>query len=371
VVSGFSDEIAKLKVSLSHDWLTGMRGGEKVLELLCREFPDAPLFSLLHNRSAVSSEINSHQVTTSGLQNIPGIMRYYRYFLPFFPHAVQSFKLPPSDLVISTSHCVAKGIRPPAGAKHLCYCFTPMRYAWIFYDEYFGGNPAKKMILSPALRALRKWDLQASERVDRFVAISEHVRRRIEECYGRQADIVYPPVDTEWYTPSKDAPRDFDLIVSALVPYKRIDLAVRAYNHLGYPLKVVGAGTEYDGLRRMAGANIEFLGFLPDEKIRDLYRHCRCLVFPGEEDFGIVPVEVQACGRPVVAYRRGGLMETVRENVSGVFFDEQTEESLLDAVEICASQQWDTAAIRKNAEQFSTANFLDSLSDSIKHCLNL
>lgn len=361
----FPEEWSGLNVALVHDWLTGMRGGERVLEILCRGFTDAPVYTLIHNRAAISEAINLHPIRTSWLQHVPAIMRSYRYFLPFFPLAVETLRPAPADLFISTSHCVAKGLRPPKGAKHLCYCFTPMRYAWVFYGEYFGANPLKAAAAKPLLAALRRWDRKASDRVDRFVAISEHVRKRIRDFYGRESDVVYPPVDTVKWTPNGADTGDFDLIVSALVPYKRVDLAVRAYTRAARRLKVVGVGTELGRLRVMAGPTVEFMEWQPDAVLLDLYRTCRMLVFPGEEDFGIVPLEVQACGRPVVAYARGGALETIVKDVSGVFFDEQSEDSLLSAVERCASTSWDAAAIRRHAERFDTVNFIQGLARSI------
>jgi len=401
-------------VILAHDWLTGMRGGERVLEILCRAFPQAPIHTLFYNPDAVSDVIKRHPVKTSWLQNIPGIFKYYRNFLPLFPSAMESLRVEgPADLVISTSHCVAKGLVAPEGARHLCYCFTPMRYAWVFYDEYFGNNPLKKALLAPILRRLRQWDKESSARVDCFATLSEHVRQRIKNFYGRDADVVYPPVDLSFWTPElirppklvsacgraaapsaaagganppgesflqtarpeaspylfeiQDKPhKNYDLVVSALVPYKRIDLAVKAYKKLGYPLKIVGTGTEAGKLRQMAGDNIDFLGRIPDDQLRELYRHCRTLIFPGEEDFGIVPVEAQACGKPVVAYAKGGVLETVVKDVTGIFFNEQNETALLEAVRQCAARDWDSAAIRQNAARFSEQNFINGLSACIK-----
>lgn len=365
----FPSNWSKLNVALSHDWLTGMRGGERVLELLCDGFPAAPVHALIHNRGAVSDAINRHDVRTSFLQRVPGIFKYYRYFLPFYTAAIGGMRAPEADLLISTSHCVAKGLKTRPGTKHLCYCFTPMRYAWMFFDEYFGGNPAKKFFLEPLLAYLRAWDVEASKKVDLFVAISRHVQRRIQIHYGREADVVYPPVNTAYYTPGPGQHDGFDLVVSALVPYKRLDLAIGAYARSGYPLKVVGTGTERSALETIADANIEFLGWQPDERVRDLYRRCRFLVFPGEEDFGIVPVEAQACGKPVIAYAHGGAVETVIKGVSGILFKEQSEEALIHAVDEAASTTWDPAAIRANAERFSTRNFLDGLNASIQKCL--
>lgn len=366
----FPDQWSQLRAVLAHDWLTGMRGGEKVLELLCRGFPEAPLFTLIHKKDVISDSINSHDIKTSRLQTIPNISNTYRYFLPFFPLAVSGLRPAPADLLISTSHCVAKSIQAAPGTKHLCYCFTPMRYAWTFYTEYFGQNVLKQLLVKPVLAGLRQWDLRTARRVDLFVAISEHIRGRVQRFYGRESDVVYPPVDTEFYTPGpQTGPGEYDLIVSALVPYKRVDLAVRAYRDIDFPLKVIGVGTEMEALRRGAGPQTTFLGWQSDESIREHYRNCRCLIFPGEEDFGIVPVEAQACGRPVVAYARGGALETVKPGLSGVHFNSQTEQDLRDAVQACAARTWDPYAIRQHAETFSIQRFLDGLDRSIEKLL--
>ena len=366
----FPEDWKNLKVALSHDWLTGMRGGEKCLDLLCQGFPDAPVHALIHKRRAVADTINAHPVRTSFLQHVPGIFSTYRYFLPAFPLAERLFPPVQADLIISTSHCVAKALRVAPGTRHLCYCFTPMRYAWTFHDEYLGAGSLKQRLARPVLSVLREWDRKVAQRVDRFVAISAHVQQRIEKFYGREADVVYPPVDVDFYTPgAPDAERPFDLIVSALVPYKRVDLAVRAYAKLGFPLKIVGAGTETEALRAVAGPNTEFLGWRSNEEIRDLYRACRLLVFPGEEDFGIVPLEAQACGRPVVAYGRGGALETILDGDTGIFFNEQTEAGLLAAVERAAALPWRTSIIRRNAEQFGPQAYIDGLAKSIRACL--
>ena len=369
-MSEFPDKWSRLKAVLSHDWLTGMRGGERVLEILCEGFPDAPILTLFHKPSAVSDVINRHSIQTSFLQKTPGIFERYRYLLPLFPAAVGRLRPPAADLLISTSHCVAKGLRPAAGTKHLCYCFTPMRYAWLFRREYLGHNPLKTLLARPVLAALRRWDRRTAGGVDRFVAISRHVQKRIRDFYGRDADVVYPPVDTARWTPAAALPTaDYDLIVSALVPYKRIDIAVRAYNRLGHPLRIVGAGAEAARLRSLAAPNVSFLGWQPDEALLGLYRNCRLLVFPGEEDFGIVPLEAQACGRPVVAFAKGGAIETVRDGVSGVFFREQTADALIAAVRDGASRTWDPSAVRAGAERFGVAGFIAGLADSIDACL--
>jgi glycosyltransferase involved in cell wall biosynthesis len=363
----YPESWSKRRVVLSHDWLTGMRGGERVLEWLCRGFPSAPVCTLLHNRAAVSELINAHPIRTSWLQHLPGVFGYYRWMLPLFPSAIRGVRAPEGDWLISTSHCAAKALPKRPGMKHLCYCFTPMRYAWTFHDEYLGHRSLKRMAAAPLLAHLREWDRRTSADVDRFVTLSRHVQDRIRRFYGREADVVYPPVDVDFFTPGPEpAHGGFDLIVSALVPYKRVDLAVRAYTRLGYPLKIAGVGTEDAALRRIAGPGIEFLGRRSDEDIRELYRSCRCLVFPGEEDFGIVPVEAQACGRPIVAYGTGGVAESVLDGVTGVFFPEQTERALLEAVETCAGRRWDGTAIRRQAERFHPQVFLDGMGSSLE-----
>lgn len=365
----FPESWSRLNVVLCHDWLTGMRGGEKVLEILCQAFPKAPIFTMIHNPGSVSSTISSHRIRTSYLQNVPGIMKHYRLFLPLFPSAMLGMHPPEADIIISTSHCIAKSIRPRDNCRHLCYCFTPMRYAWTFFDEYFGSSVIKRTAAKPILAWLRRWDRKTSDRVDRFVAISDHVRDRISRFYEREADIVFPPVDTERLTPGNVEKGEFDLIVSALVPYKRVDLAVRTYTRTGRPLKIVGIGSEFVRLREQAGPNVEFLQWLSDDEILRLYREARMLVFPGEEDFGIVPLEAQACGTPVVAFRKGGALETVVEDRTGVFFDEQTESSLADAVERCAKNEWNASEIRTHAERFSEQEFVNGLANSVSSCL--
>ncbi|MBN2300914.1 MAG: glycosyltransferase [Lentisphaerae bacterium] len=370
-MTNFPDKWSDLNVALCHDWLTGMRGGERVLEILCQGFPGAGIHTLIHKPSAISDIINCHPIHTSWLQFVPGITHIYRHLLPLFPLTVELMPRPKADLLLSTSHCVIKSLRTRPETKHLCYCFTPMRYAWSFYEEYFGRNRMKAFIALFMLPILRRWDKNTASRVTRFVAISKHVQKRIMDFYGRDSDVVYPPVNTEHFTPDTESHGNFDLIVSALVPYKRIDLAVNAYNKLGYPLTIVGVGSESQHLRASAGPNIKFLGWESNERILHLYRTCRMLVFPGEEDFGIVPLEAQSCGKPVVAYAKGGTMETIIDDVTGVFFPEQTVDSILDAIDHCAARRWDSAAIRSNAERFSIQRFVNGMAESITKCMSM
>ncbi|MEK6711187.1 MAG: glycosyltransferase [Nitrospinota bacterium] len=302
-----------MRVAIVHDWLTGMRGGEKCLEVFCEIFPEADLFTLLHVPGSVSPVIERRRVVTSFLQHVPGVERRYRHLLPLMPAAVRRLDLRGYDFILSSSHCVAKAARGDPEAFHLCYCYTPMRYAWGAYEDYFGGGRLRgpaRWIVPPLMRWLRRWDAKTSAGVDEFVAISWTVAGRVRRFYGREADVVYPPVDTALYRP-EGAPGDYYLLVSAFAPYKRVDLAVEAFRRLGRPLKVVGTGQDFERVRARGGPNVEFLGWRDDAALARLYAGCRAFIFPGEEDFGITPLEAQACGRPVIAYGAGGAVETV------------------------------------------------------------
>lgn len=358
------------RVVLGHDWLTGMRGGERCLEHFCEAFPEAPLVTLLSNPSSVSEVIRNREISTSFLQRIPGIAKNYRKLLPLMGRAARSINVPDGDLLLTTSSCVAHAFPPRPGMKMICYCFTPMRYAWLFSKEYLG--PFKAAVAAPYLAYLRHWDKKYTKEVDRFVAISEHVRDRIKKFYGRDSDVVYPPVDTERCTPPSDGGETnggYDLIVSALVPYKKVDLAVKAYTKSGFPLKIVGVGSESAKIAAGAGSNVEFLGWKSDDEVLELYRNCRMLIFPGEEDYGIVPLEAMACGKPVVAFGRGGATETVINGETGIFFAEQTVEALQTAVEVGATTKWDRTVIRKRAEKFGVGQFLEGMAEAVKNTL--
>jgi glycosyltransferase involved in cell wall biosynthesis len=355
------------RVVLVHDWLTGMRGGEKCLEPLARRWPSARLLTLLHKRGSVSPVIESLAVRPSVLNRLPRVERYYRYLLPLMPFAA-GWKVRDADLVVSLSHCVAKSARPPAGVPHVCYCFTPMRYAWHMKDAYFRKGGIKAAVVGKLLGAIREWDRRTADRVTHFVAISNTVRDRIRECYGRDSVVIYPPVDTEFYTPAPVPREDFYLVVSALAPYKRFDLAIEACRKLGKKLVVIGSGQDAAKLRATAGPGIEFLGWQPDEVIRDHLRRAKALLFPGEEDFGIVPLEAQACGCPVIAFGRGGATETVRPlgdgpDPTGVLFEEQTTESLAGAIERFErdADRFDPRAARRQAVRFRKDRFESEL----------
>jgi glycosyltransferase involved in cell wall biosynthesis len=366
---GGAPPLPRVKIALVHDWLTGMRGGEKVLEVLCELYPDAELFSLIYTEGSVSPTIARLRRRTSFIQRLPAARRWYRQYLPLFPVAIEQFDLDRFDLVISTSHCAAKSAVTPGRARHLCYCFTPMRYAWDQFEAYFGRErvgPVASRLLRPVIAWLARWDAATAGRADRYLAISQHVARRIGRYYNRSAHVVYPPVDTRFYHPDGAEPGADFLIVSALVPYKRVDLAIQACRGRGERLKIVGQGPELERLRHMADTSIEFLGSRTDEEIRQLYRQAQAVILPGEEDFGIAPLEAQACGRPVVALGRGGALETVVDGVTGVLVPDATAESLAEGLDRVRHLPFDSAVIRRHAEQFSRERFAEEMRREIE-----
>ena len=365
------------RVVLVHDWLTGMRGGEKCLEPLAARWPAARLHTLIHKRGSVTAPIERLDIRPSALDRLPRVARYYRYLLPAMPFAA-GWNITDADLVVSLSHCVAKSARPPQGVPHVCYCFTPMRYAWHMKDAYFraGGvaGRLKAAVVDKLLAAIRDWDRRTADRVTHFVAISRTVRDRIRECYGRDSVVIYPPVDTDYYTPAAAPREDFYLVVSALAPYKRFDLATEACARLGKKLVVIGSGQDAKKLQARAGSGVTFLGWQPDAVIRDHLRRAKALLFPGEEDFGIVPLEAQACGCPVVAFGRGGATETVRglgetSDPTGVFFAEQTVDAVADAVTRFErdADRFDPRAARRQAVLFRKERFANELFGHLDH----
>ena len=370
------------KIALVHDWLTGMRGGEKVLEAVCERYPDAELFTLVHIKGSVSPTIERLRPQTSFIQRLPMVRRAYRAYLPLFPTAIEQFDLDRFDLVVSLSHCCAKSIVRTGRARHLCYCLTPMRYAWDQFDAYFGPDRLGRVpsaIMRRLMSRMARWDRATAGRADRYVAISHYVAGRIRRYYNRDATVVYPPVDTTFFTPVPAASRisspvsassgPYALVVSALVPYKLVDLAIAACQLAGVPLKIVGDGPERPRLERAAAAvpgSVTFLGRQPDAAIRDLYRGATVTLLPGEEDFGIVPVEAQACGTPVVALNRGGAVETVVPGTTGLLVDEPSAPAFADAITRAARTSFDPAAIRAHAEQFGRERFVHEISALIE-----
>ena len=348
-----------MRVAVVHDWLNGMRGGEKVLEALLEVFPGATIHTLFHERGRVSPFIQSHRIVTSWLDNVPGVYRHYRHLLPLFPSAVASWDLGGFDLVFSSSHAVAKGVRT-GGTPHICYCHTPMRYLWDAEDDYRFGA-LRRGALNAVRPRLQRWDCEAAGRVDHFIANSRFVRQRIQQYYGRDAEVIHPPVDTHFFTPQASAGRshssEFYLAAGALVPYKRFDLIVEAFNKLGRPLVVAGAGPEMERLRRLAAGNVRLLGWVASEELRRLYRTARGLVFAARDDFGIVMVEAQACGCPVIAFGAGGAPEIIRDGMNGILFAEQHVDDLVRAVRRFESMTWPVGQVRHQVEKFSRANF--------------
>ena len=360
------------RVALVHDWLTGMRGGERCLEVLCELFPDAPLYTLLHVPGSVSPLIERRRIVTSFLQRLPAVESRYRHYLPLFPAAVRGLSLAGHDLVISLSHCVAKAVRTAPGALHLCYCFTPMRYVWDLESDY-ANNAGRlaRLALPPVAAALRRWDRRTGG-VHDFVAISHHIADRIRRVYGRPARVIHPPVDLARFRVA-EAVDDYYLVVSALAPYKRVDLAVAAAARLGRRLLVVGQGTEEPRLRAMAGPGVTFLGWRSDAEVAELYARCRAVLFPSVEDFGIVPLEAAAAGRPTIALARGGALESMvgLDDPTGpptaVFFAEQTVDALAGAMRAfeTAAHRFDPRALRARAARFDRPIFKDRVREWI------
>jgi glycosyltransferase involved in cell wall biosynthesis len=364
-----------MKLAIVHDWLTGMRGGERVLEALCRQYPDAELFTLLHLRGSVTPIVERRRIHTSLAQHLPGILRYYRHCLPLYPALVEQFDLERFDVVISSSHCVAKSVITRPGTVHICYCHTPMRYAWDQFDAYFGRQrlgPAGSWIMRGVMAGLARWDRATADRVDRYLTNSQHVAGRIRRYYNREALVVYPPVDTEFFQPDSAVPERFALVVSALVPYKRLDIAIDACRLARMPLKIVGTGPDRARLEQRAGAasEVEFLGRLPDDDLRDLYRRAAFTLMTGEEDFGIAPLEAQACGRPVIALARGGALETVIPGETGTLVSSQSAEAFAEAIRQSERRTFDPIAIRRHAERFGRARFADEIDAAVRETLS-
>jgi glycosyltransferase involved in cell wall biosynthesis len=359
------------RVALVHDWLTGLRGGERVLEALCELYPDAEIFTLVRVPGASGPIIESHRITTSFLQSVRG---RYRHFLPLFPAAIQSFDLKAFDLIVSTSHAVAKGCIPGPDAVHVSYVHTPMRYVWDQFDAYFGPGRAglvTRLAAHLVAPALRSWDVRSTERAHGLIANSRFVSARIRKFWNREVDaVVYPPVDTARFVPAAEGPEDYALIVSALVPYKRVDLAVQAFSRLKRPLKIAGDGPELSRLRALAGPTVQWLGSVSHEALPRLYARARFFVLPGEEDFGIAPVEAQSAGRPVLALAKGGALETVIAGQTGAFFGEPSIESLIDGIERIDRLEVDPSLIHAHAERFAAPRFGPELKSAIDQVIS-
>jgi glycosyltransferase involved in cell wall biosynthesis len=380
--SGFNN-LANLRVAIVHYWFVSRRGGERVIDALCELFPGADLFALVADPDGLSPTMRKHKLTTSFLQQFPGSRQFHRYMLPLYPLAVEQFDLRGYDLVISQESGPAKGVLTDPETCHVCYCHTPMRYIWDFYQEYknrSGLGFFRKAVFGMTAHYARIWDQLSASRVDHFVAGSHNAKRRISKTYRRDSVVIYPPVDVNDAYIVENT-EDYYLVVGQLAAYKRVDLAIEACNGLGRELRIVGVGEEYKRLKRLAGPTVTFLGGLSDTELQEQYAHCRALLFPGEEDFGIVPVEAQAFGRPVIAFGKGGALETVRgsfahdltvpEQVTGVFFTEQSASSLADAMVSFEKleHRFSPDYIRSHTQQFDKQHFIGSMTEFVTEAL--
>lgn len=364
--------LAGRRVVLVHDWLTGMRGGEHVLAAIARLAPDADLVTLVHVRGSVSPELEARRIRRSWIARLPWPARFYRHYLPLFPAAIEHFDLDDADVILSTSHCAAKAIVPTGRAVHVCYSHSPMRYAWDQFPWYFGPDRlgrAGHVLARHTLAALARWDRDTAPRVHRFLANSAYVAGRIGRYYNREAAVVPPPVETGWFTPGTASPGAHFLVVSALVPYKRIDTAIRAAAILGVPLTIIGTGPDDARLRALAGPDVTFLGHVDATTLREAYRSARALLMPGEEDFGIAPVEALACGRPVVALGRGGACETVDHGATGWLVADESAEALADAMARVGTLPSTPDERRARALRFSPDRFVDTFSLRVTEAL--
>jgi len=358
------------KVALVHDWLNGMRGGEKCLEVLCELFPEADLYTLIHEKGSLSAKIESMSIRTSFVQSMPFGLKKYRHYLPLFPFAIEQFDFSDYDLIVSSSHCVAKGVRHDDSVFHISYVHAPMRYMWDQFDTYF-KQPRTSWSVRIGAELMRpylqRWDRNTAKRVDTFLCNSHHIRRKILDYYNRESQVIYPPVELSHFRPG-GVKENFYLAVGAFAPNKSVDLAVEAFNRLKLPLKIVGIGQDEEYCRSIAGESIEFLGALSSEKLLELYQQARALVFPGEDDFGITALEAQSCNTPVIAFASGGAMETVTEQ-TGLFFAEQKVEILCEAVEKMEQTWMDYAseAFRKQISRFGREKFKKQMAHAIEY----
>jgi glycosyltransferase involved in cell wall biosynthesis len=360
-----------MRVAIIHYWLVGMRGGEKVIEALCEMYPQADIFTHVYVPEMVSDPIRRHRIVPTFINALPRAAKMYKTYLPLMPLALEQLDLRGYDLIISSESGPAKGIIAPSDSIHVCYCHTPMRYIWNMYHDYrSSAGRLTQWMMPPLSHYLRMWDVTSAARVDSFVANSATVARRIHRYYGAESIVVHPPVDTGAFSiaaPSELG--DYYLMAGELVSYKRADLAVRAFNEMKLKLIVIGGGEMLDEIRRLAGPTVTVMGSQPFDVLKQHYARCRALIFPGEEDFGMVPVEAMASGRPVVAFGRGGATETVAEGVSGIFFTDQTVDAISSAVKDLANIDIDPEKIAAHANQFGRDQFFQKMRTHIDRLL--
>ena len=347
-----------MKLAIVCSWLNQYGGAERVLEVVHDMYPQAPVYTSIYHRPSLPESYRDWDIRPSKLNRWPLIKRHHQPFLPFYPLGFEGFDLRGYDVVFSLTSAFAHGVLTSERTRHVCYCLTPARFLWNYpaYVEREGLGPLARWMLPAFLKNLRQWDRLAADRVDQFLAISCTVQDRIRKTYRRPSEVIYPPVRTEAIQPEGE-PEDYFLVVSRLIPYKRIDLAVRAFNTLGLPLRIIGDGRDRKALQAMAGPNIQFLGYVDDAEVRRQMAHCRAFLFPGEEDFGITPLEATAAGRPVIAYAAGGALDTIVEDETGLFFHEPTPESLADAVRRLEGFVVHPHRLRRHVQQFGVERF--------------
>jgi glycosyltransferase involved in cell wall biosynthesis len=356
-----------MKIAFVHEYLNQFGGAERMLQVLCALYPDAPIYTLLYDRNATGGVFDDKVIHTSFLQKLPLARKHHRAFPLLMPVAMEQFDFSGYDTVVSISASFAKGVLTKPGTRHICYCLTPPRFLWDDsqkFVEEFGYSRLVKKFLPPFITYLRMWDQEASKRVDDFWAISGFIRERIDKYYRRPSTLIYPPVNVDKFHVSEDT-GDYFFMAGRLVSYKRFDLAIKVFNRLGLPLKIVGIGPEMNKLKKIAGRNIEFLGLVSDERLAELYADSRALIFPQEEDFGIVPLEAMASGKPVIAYGAGGALETIAEDKTGVFFREMTEDSLIQAIKKFEEMNFDPKECRKQAEKFDISVFKKNILNNL------
>ena len=357
-----------MKLAIVHDYLNQAGGAERVVKCFHEAFPDAPIYTSFYLPDTMPDEFKQMDIRTSFMQKLPGIKKHFKKYLALYPSAMASLDLSGYDLILSSSSAWAKGIRKPKDSCHLCYCHSPMRFVWM-YDDYvkrerFGT--ATRTLLPLILKPIRWWDVRTNTGVDYFIANSKTTAKRIMEFYGRDSDVIHPPVDTSIFKPYNSKVKDYYLIVSRLNTYKKIDLAISAFNKLNIPLYIIGFGPDEERLRSIAGPNILFKGKLADDEVVKYYSECKALILSGIEDFGLTPVEAQACGRPVIAFRSGGALESIVESKTGVFFDEQTEASLISTVKKFETMSFESKGIRENALRFDKEVFKKKIRDYVQ-----
>ena len=360
-----------MRIAIVADWLPVYGGAEHVISEFHHLWPDAPIFTTVACRSRLSA-LKDAEINTGPLQKIYSLIKNHRILLPLMPRAIENIDLRGYDVILSSSHAIGKGIVPPSSAVHICYCHTPMRYAWEMEEEYLSDFRVPKKIrkiIRKKLSSKRRWDLTTSKRVDMFIANSSTTQERISRIYNRESIVLLPPVDIRFFDHSLPTKRDdYMLAIGRMVPYKRFDLLINAANERGLKLLIAGKGQEESRLKKLAGPTVKFLGFVPDDKLSDLYSNAAAVIFPQLEDAGVVPLEAQACGTPVIAYGKGGVLDTVKDGQTGVLFQEQTTSSLLDAIDRFNSIKFDSEVIRNHAKQFSSEAFKNKIEEIINEC---